>query len=167
MACAGALGTALGCTSSEARREREQQAVRGEMARAETTATRAAALPATGLWTPEHVVDRLLRAGVAPRLSDETPPQAAWMGRTPQVVLAGGGTVYAWIYADSVARKAVTDALDPATGAPVGAVTPFPAPLRFLVQGNLAVVITGGRETNQERIALAFQAGLPTSGSLP
>lgn len=143
------------------RREREQKVARQEMAAAETTATRAAALPATGLWTEAHLLDRLVHAGVAPRVVADAPEGPSWM-RTRQVVfLAGGGTLHAWIYADSTARRAVTDGLDPQSAAPPGTVTPFAPPMLFVTQNNLAVVITGGLERNQERIALAVQAGLP------
>ena len=149
------------CTGGEAGRVREQQVARAEMAKAETVATRAAALPATGLWTEAHLLDRLLRAGVAPRVVEDAPPGPRWMRVRPVVFLAGGGTLHAWIYPDSAARRVVTDSLDADSGAPPGVVTPFAPPMRFIVQNNLAAVITGGTELNHERIALALQAGLP------
>jgi len=62
-----------------------------------------------------------------------------------------------------VARRAVTDSLDATTGAPVGASPPFAGPYVFVRQNNLAAMITGGSETNQDRIALALQAGLPAA----
>jgi hypothetical protein len=158
---AAALPVLAACTSSETRRAQEQQVALKEIAAAETTATRAAALPSTGLWTEAHLLDRLVHAGVAPRVIADAPDGPKWMGTTPVVFLAGGGTLYAWIYKDSTARRAVTDALDPETGAPPGAVTPFAAPMLFVTQNNLAAVVTGGLERNQERVALALQAGLP------
>lgn len=128
------------------------------------TASKAAATaPATGLWSEEHLLDRLVRAGVAPRRAEAGATRAAWMKQAPVVLHAGGGEVHAWIYPDSAARRAVTDALDPATAAPAGQTAPFAAPMRFIVQNNLAAVITGGTETNQERVALALQAGLPVA----
>jgi hypothetical protein len=154
-------GLVTACGDRDAKAAAEQQAVRSSMAVAETTARQAAALPADGKWTEAHLMDRLLRAGVAPRASDRSVPAAPWMGQPPVALLAGGGEVYAWIYEDSLARKAVTDPLDPATAAPPGVVTPFPPPMLFVTNNNLAVVITGGRVTNHERIQLAIQAGLP------
>jgi hypothetical protein len=35
--------------------------------------------------------------------------------------------------------------------------------MRFIVHNNLAAVISGGTETNHERIALALTAGLPVN----
>jgi hypothetical protein len=132
-----------------------------------STARRAAAAPSTGLWTEEHLLDRLVRAGVAPRKVDEKRSGAAWMGRESLVFLAGGGELRAWIYPDSVARRAVTDGLDPETGTPPGETVPFAPPMRFVMQNNLAAVISGGTATNHERIALALTAGLPVTTSAP
>lgn len=160
--CMAAALLLAGC-DAEAAREEVAKAERVELARSESTAVAVAALPATGLWSPEHVLERLLRAGVAPRAVADAPAGPEWMGVRPVVFAAGGGEVYAWIYADSVARRAVTDALDPTTAAPAGAVAPFAAPMVFVLQNNLAAVITGGSETNQERVALALQAGLPAA----
>lgn len=154
-------GLVTACGDRDAKVAAEQQAVRSSMAVAETTARQAAALPSDGKWTEAHLMDRLLRAGVAPRASDRPMPATPWMGQPAIALLAGGGEVYAWIYGDSLARKAVTDPLDPAAAAPPGTVTPFPPPMLFVTNNNIAVVITGGRVTNHERIQLAIQAGLP------
>lgn len=162
-----AVVAACGCRG-EARREGEAQTVRSEMARAETTATRAASIPSTGLWTEEHLVERLVRAGVAPRAVGDAAAGPSWMGDGQALVFhAGGGEVHAWIYRDSTARRAVTDGLDPATAAPAGKVPPFEAPMVFVTQNNLAAVISGGSERNQERIALALLGGLPVTGAPP
>ncbi len=156
----------MGCGGEE-RAQREQETIRRDLARSETTATRARAIPSTGLWTEEHLLERLVRAGVAPRLAEDPPDGPDWMGRRPLVFHAGGGILHAWIYADSAARRAVTASLDPATAAPPGRVSPFEAPMVFLTQNNLAAVISGGSERNQERIALALQAGLPVTTPPP
>lgn len=131
------------------------------MAAAETTARQVTVLPRTGLWSEAHVMDRLLRAGVAPRANTERAPKAEWMGIEPIAILAGGGEVYVWIYRDSTARKAVTDLLDSLRAAPPGRTSPFAPPMTFVTNNNLAAVITGGTITNQDRIMLALQAGLP------
>lgn len=156
------LGT-FGCGDPAAREEAARAAERSGMEQAAATASQAAALPATGLWTEAHLMDRLLRAGVAPRAREGALPETPWMPMPPIGVLAGGGEVFVWIFADSSARRAATDALDPMTGAPAGTVTPFAPPSLFVTQNNLAAIITGGRESNQERIALALQAGLPVN----
>lgn len=137
--------------------------MRAGIANAETTAARVAALPATGLWSEAQVLERLVRAGVAPRAVETVAIRTEWMRVREVVFAAGGGEVYAWVYKDSASRRAVTDSLDQATGAPPGRVPPFASPMIFLVQNNLAAVVAGGSGTNQERIALALQAGLPAA----
>jgi hypothetical protein len=141
------------------------------MAEAETVATQARTLPATGKWSEAHLLDRLVRAGVAPRLLADSLwrglPEAPWMGARPLAIAAGGGLVLAWIFPDSSARRAVTDALDAETGTPPGRVVPFESPMVFVLQNNLAAVITGGTVTAQERIMLALQAGLPRGEGTP
>jgi hypothetical protein len=158
---AAALVVSAACGDPEARQAAEQQAVRQDMAVAETTARRAAALPSDGRWTEAHLMDRLVRAGVAPRANPDPAPDAPWMDREPLRLLAGGGTLYAWIYPDSVARRRISAGLDSTTAAPPGQTTPFPPPMLMVSNNNLIVVITGGRLTNHERIALAIEAGLP------
>ena len=158
---AAALLITAACGNAEEKAAAEQRAVRQSMAAAETTASQAAVLPRTGLWSEAHVMDRLLRAGVAPRANTEPSVKAEWMGNAPIAILAGGGEVYVWIYRDSTARKAVTDLLDPNTATPKGRTQPFPPPMTFVTNNNLAAVIIGGTITNQDRISLALQAGLP------
>jgi hypothetical protein len=158
-----ALAALSACGDPEAERAAEVQVARQEMAAAETTARQVAAQPSDGRWTEAHLMDRLLRAGVAPRANPGPAPEAPWFGVAPLRILAGGGEVYAWIYPDSAARKAATDGLDSLSAAPPGRTTPFAPPMRFVTNNNLALVITGGRITNHDRIALAIQAGLPVT----
>lgn len=163
LAVAGALAavSAMSACDPEAAKQEAIRTEKAAIAQSESTATRVATLPSTGLWSKEHLIERLLRAGVAPREVPDAPKGPAWMGARAIVIAAGGGEVYAWIFADSVARKAVTDSLDATTGAPPGKPPAFAGPLVFVRQNNLAAMITGGSETNQDRIALALQAGVP------
>jgi hypothetical protein len=155
-----ALGlSACGGESAEEKVEAERSAI----AAGQATAAQAAALPATGLWSEAHLMDRLSRAGVLPRAREGSPPPAPWMNLAPIALTAGGGEVYVWIYADSTARRAVTDRLDPETGVPPGTTSPFAPPMMFVTNNNLAAIISGGTEQNIERIMLALQAGLPVN----
>lgn len=160
-AAAAALALLAACGGG-AEETAEQQAQR-VIASADSTVARVAALPMTGLWTRDHLMDRLVRTGVLPRPRDGAVPATPWMKAETIALNAGGGEVFVWIYADSVARHAATDALDPETGAPRGTVTPFAPPMVFVTNNNLAAVISGGTEQNIERIMLALQAGLPAA----
>ncbi len=161
MAGVAGLGALTACGDPAAERAAQVQVERQEMAVAETTARRAAAQPSDGRWTEAHLMDRLLHAGVAPRANPDPAPEAPWFPMPPLRILAGGGQVYAWIFKDSTARKAVTDGLDSLSATPPGRTSPFAPPMRFVTNNNLAIVITGGRITNHDRIALAVEAGLP------
>ena len=152
-----------GCGDSGARAAAEQVAVRESMDAAVTTARQAAALPNTGLWTEAHLMDRLVRAGVAPRANEGPSISAPWMNAETIALLAGGGEVYAWVYPDSNARRAVTDRLDSLSAVPAGAVSPYAPPMVFVTNNNIAVVVAGGRVTNHDRITLAIQGGLPAA----
>lgn len=151
----------LTACGGESREERAQAAARTARDEVVATATRAATTPATGLWTEAQLLDRLVRAGVAPRRAENPRKIAPWMNREPVVLLAGGGEVHVWIYPDSTARLAVTARLDPESATPRGETVPFTPPMRFVMQNNLAAVVSGGSERNLERVALALQAGLP------
>lgn len=164
-AVAALLGSAVLACDGEAARTAAARAERAAIAQSESTVTRGPALARTGRWSEAHLLDRLVRAGVAPRPLPDADPGPEWFKVRPVVYAAGGGEVRAWIYPDSVARRAVTDGLDPLTAAPVGRSAPYAGPMRFVVQNNLAAVIVGGTETNQDRIALALQAGLPAAGT--
>jgi hypothetical protein len=153
------LSGLTGCGGESA--EEKRGAERAAIAAGQATAAQAAALPATGLWSEAHLMDRLSRAGVLPRTREGSPPAAPWMNLAPIALTAGGGEVYVWIYPDSTARRAATDALDPETAAPRGTTSPFAPPMMFVTNNNLAAVISGGTEQNIERIMLALQAGLP------
>lgn len=153
----------LACGDPEARAAGERAAVRASMDSAVSTARQAAALPNTGLWSEAHLIDRLVRTGVAPRANESARIEAPWMRSKTIALLAGGGEVYAWIYPDSIARRAVTERLDSLTAVPAGVVSPYAAPMLFVSNNNIALVIAGGRVTNQDRIVLAIQAGLPAA----
>lgn len=155
--------TVLGCESSQEREVRERAAARAGADAAADIAATAATIPSTGLWDEPHLLDRLLRSGVAPRAIENPPKLAPWMEVEPIALHAGGGRVYVWIYPDSTARRAVTDGLNPDTGTPAGETVPYSIPMVFVTQNNLAAAIFEGSVVNHERIMLALEAGLPVS----
>ena len=158
-----ALGAGA-CDSSADRAAAEERTARESIAASNEVATRAAAAPSTGLWTEELLVERLVRAGVAPRAVTDVPEGPEWMQAKRLYFRAGGGELHVWIYTDSVARAAVTSLLDASTATPSGRAVTYEPPLTLVVQNNLAAVITGGDGRNHERIMLALQAGLPVRG---
>jgi hypothetical protein len=81
----------------------------------------------------------------------------------PHGYRVGNATLHAFIYADSAARLRVTAALDSLTAAPRGTTSPYGLPRILIVNNNLAAVLVGGSERQQERVSLALTAGLPAA----
>jgi hypothetical protein len=134
-------------------------AVRAESA----TAAAVAARPSSALWDVDRVSERLVRSGVAPRRMDPPPKAPAFFATattTGAFAVGRSGELRVFVFRDSLARKRVTDGLDPATASPRGAAVAWAqAPVLIVVQ-NLAAVMLGGSATLQERVQLALEAGL-------
>lgn len=127
------------------------------------TAARAASIPSTGLWDEAHLVERLVRAGLAPQRIEAPRPSTPWMKTSALIFGVGGGELFVWIYPDSTRRKAVVAEIDTLFVAPKGESSPFGEPRIWIEQNNLAAVLIGGTDRHQERIVLALQAGLPVT----
>jgi PAS domain S-box-containing protein len=133
---------------------------RSAIAAESAKAAAAAALPATSVWDEAHLVERLVQAGLAPQALAAEKAAAHW--RVPvHAYRVGTATLHAFIYPDSVARHRVTDGLDSLTAAPKSVASPYPLPRLLILHNNLAAVLVGGTERQQERVSLAITAGLP------
>jgi hypothetical protein len=149
-----------GCTSPAEKQAKVEQAARTAIAAESSTAAAAAAMPSTGRWDEPHLVERLVRAGLAPQSLRDQKGEEYW--RVPVLAYqVGPSTLYVYLYADSLARKAVTSTLDTLTAAPPGRAGVYPLRHILVVQNNLAAVMVGGSDTQQERVRLALEAGLP------
>jgi hypothetical protein len=150
---------AVGCTSPE--QEKAQRAA-AEQHAVEATAASAAQVvaTATGRWDESHLVNRLVRAGLAPQAFKGEAPEAYWNAPVLSYHV-GAASLYAYIYPDSTSRRRITDGLDSLTLAPKGKTGPYLVPHALIVQNNIAVVLVGANDRKQEQVALAIGAGLP------
>jgi hypothetical protein len=127
------------------------------------TASHTAALKPMGLWDVDHVSERLVRSGMAPRRVEPAPPAPAFLASAKvAAAFAVGkeGDLRVFIFSDSLARRKVTESLDPATASPRGQPVAWPsAPVLIVVQ-NLMAVMMKGSPRFQERVQLALEAGL-------
>ncbi|HEX7546575.1 MAG TPA: hypothetical protein VF368_07590 [Gemmatimonadaceae bacterium] len=155
-----ALTVVAACTSPSEKQARVEQAAQTAIAAESSTAVAAASMPSTGKWDEPHLVERLVRAGLAPRAMHDQKGQDFW--KVPVLAYqVGSNTLYVYLYADSLARRAVTATLDTITAAPSGRSDAYPLRHILIVQNNLAAVMVGGSDTQQERVRLALEAGLP------
>jgi len=155
------IAVLAGCASPAEKKERDATAARSAVATESAKAVVAAGLPATGKWDEAHLVERLVQSGLAPQAVPAEKSPRFW-GVPVHAYRLGAATLYAFLYADSSARRRVTDALDSLSLAPRGSASPYPLPHLLIVQNNLAAVLVGGNERQQERVLLALTAGLPS-----
>lgn len=153
-----------GCTSAEERRANDQKVARTAVAAESAKAAVATNEPATGKWDEAHLVERLVRSGLAPQAlaNEKSPP---YWGVPLKAYRLGSATLHAYIYSDSTARLRLTAGLDSLTAAPKGDASPYPLPRLLLLQNNLAAVLLGGSDRQQDRVSLAIGAGLPPSSA--
>ena len=150
------------CTSPEERRAERAVVQRTAVSAESAKAAVARSLPATGQWDEPHLVERLVSAGLAPQAIAGARGEGWW--RAPvRSYRVGNATLYVFLYTDSTARRRVTDGLDSLTIAPKGAVGSYMLPHLLITNNNLAAVLEGGSERQQERVSNALLAGLPPS----
>ncbi|MFI5312302.1 MAG: hypothetical protein ACHQQ3_13765 [Gemmatimonadales bacterium] len=159
---AAVIGLVVACTSPAEKKASAVKVARTAIAAESAKAAEAAARPATGRWDEAHLVESLVRAGLAPRALTQQKGEAYWNAPLLAYQL-GSASLHAYIYADSVARRRVTDGLDSLSAAPRGVASPYPIPRLLIVQNNLAAVLIGGSDRQQDRVSLAIGAGLPVS----
>ena len=138
-------------------------AIRAESARAAAVAS----LPQSSQWDLARVSERLVRAGVNPRAVDTIPVVPAFIGQAEvgRFRVGRGGDLVVMVFADSVARRAITETLDPATAAPAGVGSPWGESPLLIVSANVMAVFVGGSSSLRERVQLALEAGLPSGGT--
>jgi hypothetical protein len=148
------------CTSAADKQAKAAAAARTEIAAESSKAAVAASLPLTGKWDEPHLVERLVRAGLAPRALHDIKGEGYW--KVPVLAYqVGPSELHVYLYSDSTARKAVTSTLDTLMAAPPGRAGVYPLRHILIQQNNLAAVMVGGTDTQQERVRLALEAGLP------
>ena len=152
--------SAAACTSAAEKQAQAEAKARTEIAAESSKAAVAASLPLTGKWDEPHLVERLVRAGLAPRALHGVKPEEFW--KVPVLAYqVGPSELHVYLYADSAARRAVTSTLDTVMAAPPGRAGVYPLDHILVMQNNLAAVLVGGSEAQKERVRLALEAGLP------
>jgi hypothetical protein len=155
------LAVLSGCADPAAEKAKAVAVARSAVEASAEQAAAAAATPVTtGRWDEAHLVERLVRAGLAPQAIPGD--QGTRNFRVPGIVFQlGTSRLTVYLYPDSVARLAVTAGLDTTALGPTPVQGEPPVLRQLIVQNNLAAVLIGGSERQQERVMLALSAGLP------
>jgi len=148
------------CDSPATQRVKQQVVARAAVSAESAKASVARAAPATGRWDDAQLVDRLVRAGLAPQAVKDAKVPDYWRAPVAVAYQLGAATLYAYIYADSAARRRATASLDTIALAPKGSASPYLMPRVLIEHNNLAAVLVGGNDRQQERVQLALTAGL-------
>ena len=151
------------CASPGEEKHREETVARAAVAAESAKAAVAATIPTGGRWDEAHLVERLVRSGLAPQALPQEKGERYW-DTAVHAYRINTATLFAYIYADSVARRRVTGGLDTTTAAPKGTPSPYAKPHLLIIQNNLAAVLLGATERQAERVTLALTAGLPVAG---
>jgi hypothetical protein len=148
------------CAPAADKQAKVDAVARTAIAAESSVAATAALLPSTGKWDEPHLVERLVRAGLAPQARPDEKAGKYW--KAPLFAYqVGSAMLHVYLYSDSLARKAVVATLDTLQAAPPGVTGVYPLRHILIVQNNLAAVLVGGSDAQQERVRLALEAGLP------
>lgn len=112
-----------------------------------------------GEWRACSVEERVSRAGLDMKRQTEL-VHHDFMHVPGIVYTTSRSRIEIFLYADSIARKRDTDALDSATVSPKGQHVVWKEPATLVMTNNLAAIIITLNERQAERIALALEAGL-------
>jgi hypothetical protein len=116
--------------------------------------------PATGLWAACSVLERLDRAGLAPRRdtgSVAEPPLRA----TGLRLRVGAGQLELYVYRDAAARARDGRLLDRARYVAADAPVPIQVLPTLIINANLIAILHSRNDHLRERVADAIAAGPP------
>jgi hypothetical protein len=148
----------VACRTEDPRQGQAARARSGVEAVAQDVRTTPRA-PSTGRWDQGQLTQRLVNAGLAPRADDSLPAYPNYS--VPPIGLRlGKAHLLAWIFADSLARRVVSNTVDTLAAIPRGKANAWAEPPMFVVHNNLMAVMVGGSERQRERVRLAIEAGL-------
>jgi hypothetical protein len=160
---AAVAGATAACSGASGDRSREQTAVTD----ARTTASGSAAganarpaCPATGAWQLCSVVERLDRAGLAPRQEPGNVLEAP-LTAPGVAILLGRSELRVFLYADRAARERDQAKLDPAKYAPASEAISMQAEPTLIASENLLAILRSRSDHQRERVSDALTAGPP------
>ena len=123
------------------------------------------ACPATGVWAPCNVFDRLDRAGLAPRHDSTTVTEAPLTPAGTQI-LVGNAKLELYVYPDVRSREREQGKLDKSKYVSFDAPTMQSQPT-LIYNSNLIAILLSRNDHLRERVSDAITAGPPQAPSQP
>ncbi len=122
--------------------------------------------PATGLWTECAVLDRLDRAGLAPRRDSAADPiHEAPLGPAGTRLLLGGAQLDVFIYADVPTRERDEARLDHGKFIEASAEPTLRGEATLIRNANLLAILRSRNDHQRERVSDALTAGPPQAST--
>jgi hypothetical protein len=166
LAAAGALVagmvTACGEKASSDSVQRRAAAIdtRGTSAAGTSSVTAKPACPATGAWQLCSVIERLDRAGLAPRQEPGRVLEAP-LARPGVAILVGRSELRIFFYADRAARERDQAKLDPTKYTAASEALSMNAQPTLIASENLLAILRSRSDHQRERVSDALTAGPP------
>jgi hypothetical protein len=154
--------TACGEKASSDPLQRRAAAIdtRGTSAAGTSSVTAKPACPATGAWQLCSVIERLDRAGLAPRPEPGRVLEAP-LARPGIAILVGRSELRIFLYADRAARERDQAKLDPTKYAAASEALSMNAEPTLIASENLLAILRSRSDHQRERVSDALTAGPP------
>lgn len=151
---------AAGCGRSDRAQHSTSAASPPASSPASTTPGAKPACPATGLWAACSILDRLDRAGLAPRRDSGTVHEDP-LTQPGMLVHLGSAQVEIFIYPDSAARKAEEAKLDRRKFITADQEPSLAGERTLIDSANLLALLNSRNDHERERVSDAITAGPP------
>lgn len=114
----------------------------------------------TGAWGPCTILERLDRAGLAPRVSPDMVGEAP-LQQSGRLIRLGSAELKVFVYPDSVARQRDEARLDRKRYIDATQDPTLRNEATIIRSANLLAILSSKSETQRERVSLAITAGPP------
>ena len=161
--CASAVVLLHGCSTDQKHVDTTRVAASAVPGSATAVAPGKPACPATGLWSQCAIVERLERAGLAPRVDSTARPTEEKLTAQGILVRVGRSELELYIYDDTLSRRREQALLDGARYAAYDAPMTMAQQPTLIASANLIAILHSLSDHQRERVGDAITAGAPAA----